>query len=78
MLDWTLSGQLVGCKDLFYRIMEVRPKIHACGHIHSAYGQKYFDGIEFLNASVLNERYEYENNPIVVLFDSDTKQIDYP
>jgi Icc-related predicted phosphoesterase len=78
MLDWTLSGQLVGCEDLFYRIMEVRPKIHACGHIHCSYGQKNFDGIEFLNASVLNERYEYENEPIVVLFDSDTKQIDYP
>jgi hypothetical protein len=78
MLDWTPSGQRVGCEDLFHRIMEVQPKIHVCGHIHCAYGQKNFNGVEFLNASVLNERYEYENKPIVVDFDVETKQIDYP
>jgi hypothetical protein len=49
-----------------------------CGHIHCSYGQKNFNGVEFLNASVLNERYEYENKPIVVDFDTETKQIDYP
>jgi Icc-related predicted phosphoesterase len=78
MLDWTPSGQRVGCEDLFHRIMEVQPKIHVCGHIHCAYGQKNFNGVEFLNAAVLNERYEYENKPIVVDFDTETKQIDYP
>ena len=77
MLDYTISGEQVGCKDLFDRIMEVQPKIHVCGHIHWAYGQKNFFGVEFLNASVLNERYQYENAPIVVDFDVETKQIDY-
>jgi Icc-related predicted phosphoesterase len=78
MLDWTPSGQRVGCEDLFHRIMEVQPKIHVCGHIHCAYGQKNFNGVEFLNASVLDERYDYANKPIVVDFDIETKQIDYP
>ena len=64
MLDHTPQGELVGCKDLFNRVMEVQPKIHVCGHIHWAYGQKNFFGVEFLNASVLNERYQYENEPI--------------
>ena len=77
MLDHTISGELVGCEDLFNRVMEVQPKIHVCGHIHWAYGQKNFFGTEFLNASVLNERYQYENKPIKLLFDSETKQIDY-
>jgi hypothetical protein len=49
-----------------------------CGHIHCSYGQKNFNGVEFLNASVLDERYDYANKPIVVDFDIETKQIDYP
>ena len=77
MLDWVPNGQQVGCQDLFHRVMEVQPKIHVCGHIHCAYGQKYFNNVEFLNASVLNERYEHENKPIKLLFDIETKQIDY-
>lgn len=77
MLDHTITNQQVGCQDLFYKVMEVQPKIHACGHIHWAYGQKSFNGVEFINASNLNERYEYENPPIVMDFDVKTKQIDY-
>jgi len=75
MLDFTVTGQEVGCEDLFHRIMEVQPKIHVCGHIHWAYGQKNFFGIEFLNASVLNERYEHENKPISLEFDVNEKKI---
>ena len=77
MLDWVPSGLQVGCRDLFHRIMEVQPKIHVCGHIHCAYGQKNFNGVEFLNAAVLNERYVHENKPIVIDFNVETKQFDY-
>jgi Icc-related predicted phosphoesterase len=75
MLDWVPSGTQVGCQDLFHRIMEVQPKIHVCGHIHCAYGQKYFNGVEFLNAAILNERYMYENKPISLEFDTEEKKI---
>ena len=77
MLDWVLSGQRVGCEDLFQRIMEIQPKIHVCGHIHSAYGQKSFNNVEFINACVLGERYTHENEPIFLTLDTETKQIDY-
>lgn len=77
MLDWVMSGQRVGCEDLFKRVMEVKPTVHVCGHIHCAYGQKNFNDVEFLNASVLGERYTHENKPISFLFDEKTKQIDY-
>jgi Icc-related predicted phosphoesterase len=77
MVDHTIQGLNVGCEDLFNRIMEVQPKIHVCGHIHWAYGQKSFHGVEFLNASVLNERYQYENKPIVIEYNPETKEIDY-
>ena len=75
MLDYTMTGQEVGCEDLFHRIMEVQPKIHVCGHIHWAYGQKNFFGVEFLNASVLNEKYQHENKPISLEFDVNEKKI---
>jgi predicted phosphodiesterase len=68
-------GQHLGCELLTERIKQVKPKIHVCGHIHCAYGQKNFNGVEFLNASVLNERYEYENKPIKLEFDVNDKQI---
>ncbi len=76
MLDHTPQGELVGCKDLFNRVMEVQPKIHVCGHIHSGYGQKSIDGVEFLNASVLDERYEHAHKPIVVNFNTETKEVE--
>ena len=75
MLDWVPSGLQVGCQDLFHRVMEVQPKIHVCGHIHCAYGQKNFNGVEFLNAAVLNERYQHENKPIKLEFDVNEKKI---
>jgi predicted phosphodiesterase len=76
MLDHTITGQQVGCIDLFHKIMEVKPSIHACGHIHWAYGQKYFHGIEFLNSCVLNERYQHENKPISLIFNTVDKKIE--
>lgn len=75
MLDVVPSNLNVGCQDLFHRIMQVKPTIHVCGHIHCAYGQKYFNDVEFLNASVLNERYQHENKPISLIFDNVHKQI---
>jgi len=77
MLDHTIQGQMVGCEDLFNRIMDIKPKIHACGHIHWAYGQKSFNDVDFINAAVLNERYEHENKPVVINYDTETKEFDY-
>ena len=68
-------GGHVGCEELYKRVFDVKPKIHVCGHIHSGYGQKSIDGVEFLNASVLNERYEYAHKPIVINFDVENKEV---
>jgi hypothetical protein len=51
--------------------------IHVCVHINDYYGQKSIDGIEFLNASVLNEQYNYSNKPIVVDLNVETKEVNY-
>ena len=71
MLDWTPSGQRVGCEDLLNRIMEIKPKIHACGHIHYGYGVRDLNDTTFVNAANLGERYMYDNKPIVLDYDEE-------
>jgi Icc-related predicted phosphoesterase len=77
ILDYAPIGGHVGCEELYRKIVEVKPKIHVCGHIHDGYGQKTMGGIEFLNASVLNDRYEHAHKPIFVEYDTETKEINY-
>jgi Icc-related predicted phosphoesterase len=77
ILDYAPIGGHVGCEELYRKIVEVKPKIHVCGHIHDSYGQKTMGGIEFLNASTLNDRYEHAHKPIVVEYDTETKEITY-
>jgi Icc-related predicted phosphoesterase len=68
-------GQHLGCELLTKRIKEIKPKIHVCGHIHSGYGY-YFDGhTHFINASILNERYNYANLPQTIDWDPITNEI---
>ena len=77
ILDYAPIGGHVGCEELYRKIVEVKPKIHVCGHIHDGYGQKTMGGIEFLNASVLNDRYEHAHKPIAIEYDTETKEIIY-
>lgn len=62
----TVIGQYehLGCKDLNNRVLQVRPKVHCFGHIHSGAGETEFHDIKFINASVLDESYQYVNKPI--------------
>ena len=67
----------VGCEMLRHRVDEIRPKIHVFGHIHGSYGH-YFNGhTHFINASVLNERYAYENLPFNFEWDNITNEINW-
>lgn len=61
-----LFYQRLGDQDLMDRVMKIRPKIHAFGHIHYSYGEKMFDGIHFVNAASCGEQYRPDNPPIVV------------
>jgi Icc-related predicted phosphoesterase len=70
-------GIHLGCELLTNRIKSIKPKIHCCGHIHSGYGYYYDGHTNFLNASVLNERYVYTNNPINIEFDKINNVIKY-
>ncbi len=80
ILDETVMGEHVGCKDLLDKIQQIKPSIMIFGHVHEARGIKLVDGTLFVNASVLNENYQMVNKPIVIDFDPETKKyevIDY-
>ena len=67
ILDQLPDGTNVGCEGLFNRIQQLdQCKIHACGHIHDAYGEKYFNGRKYINASICDERYSPTNLPILI------------
>ena len=65
----------VGCEMLRHRVDEIKPKIHVFGHIHGSSGYYYNGHTHFINASVLDERYNYTNLPVNVEWDSITNEI---
>lgn len=68
----------LGCELLVKHIKDrVKPILHVCGHIHTGRGVIESDGTVFVNASVLNERYNYEYKPINLTIDTETKEITF-
>jgi len=70
-------GGHVGCELLRERVDEFPPKIHVFGHIHAGYGYKFHNGTHFFNASVLGERYNYDNKPMTVDWDPITNELNF-
>ena len=63
ILDSNVEGENVGCHNLRATVKKIHPAFHVFGHIHEAYGRIKMDGIEFMNASILDERYLFRNAP---------------
>jgi Icc-related predicted phosphoesterase len=66
ILDQTIHGLQVGCEELIQVIEKIKPKIHAFGHIHEAYGKVNNSDTTFINASVLDIRYRLVNQPFLI------------
>ena len=59
ILDQTAPQTLhLGCAELLDAVWSKKPKVHLFGHIHGGAGELERDGIRFVNAAYLNERYE--------------------
>lgn len=64
ILDLTPNGERVGCKDLGQKIDQLKHlKLHVFGHVHGSSGEKSFNGVQYLNACICDERY-LPTNPI--------------
>lgn len=66
ILDQTIQGLQVGCEELIQFVEKIKPKIHAFGHIHEAYGKANNLDTTFINASVLDIRYKLVNQPFLI------------
>jgi Icc-related predicted phosphoesterase len=71
------DGVNVGCEELMKRVEEIKPKIHVFGHIHEGYGYVFDGNTHFINAAVLNGRYEFRNKPITVDWDPETNELEF-
>lgn len=70
-------GDHLGCEELTKAIARVKPKIHVCGHIHTGYGYTKYNGTHFFNAAVLNESYNYAQNPFTFDWNPETNEINF-
>lgn len=66
ILDNDREGAAAGCADLLDVILRIKPKIHIFGHLHSGYGEKFFNDIHFVNAASCDEEYRPVNQPIEI------------
>lgn len=75
ILDETLRGECVGSKSLLIKSLEVAPRLHAYGHIHEQGGKQFImkrpgygdeNNTIYINASIMNEKYQPVNIPITI------------
>ncbi len=66
ILNQTFQGLQVGCEELIQFVEKIKPKIHAFGHIHEAYGKVNNKDTTFINSSVLDIRYRLANQPFLI------------
>jgi hypothetical protein len=57
------------------RIKVVKPKIHLCGHIHTGNGYMFDGDTHYINAAVLNERYNYAHKPFHIDWNPETNEL---
>ncbi len=67
----------LGCELLRVKVDNQPPKVHVFGHIHGSYGYKFHNGTHFINASVLNERYDQVNEPMTIDWDHETNELTF-
>jgi Icc-related predicted phosphoesterase len=73
-LDLTSDGDLAGCRDLLYKVLKVKPKLHIFGHIHLQGGSHIpTEHTLFVNAAMNDDSYLNVRKPVVV--DTDTWEV---
>ena len=82
ILDLTTKSSLVhniGSYDLFDKVIEIKPSIHAFGHVHEQYGIKKSVNTLYIN-SCLSDYYDNalsKREPIIIEFCEHLKLINY-
>ena len=64
-LDMSKDGRHVGCESLAKVVENIKPLVHVFGHIHEGHGFTCVGGVNYINASICNNRYQPIYEPIV-------------
>jgi Icc-related predicted phosphoesterase len=64
VLDRNTAGRNCGCPELQRRMLDLHPCIHCLGHIHANAGMVVLNGTCYVNASMVNSRFEIIRGPI--------------
>jgi len=71
ILDLTTDRVNAGCEMLVERIAALSSlKLHLCGHIHEAHGIKKVGNITYSNASLMDVKYQFTQQPNIIEWDS--------
>lgn len=71
------TSDYVGCVDLKAKIEEINPVMFICGHIHSGRGIYNTDKTLYVNASILDNGYNQQGDPMVFNIDVDKLRVDF-
>jgi len=71
------SSEYVGCVDLKHKIEQINPMMFISGHIHSGRGVYLTEKTLYVNASVLDNSYEPQGDPMVFKVNRDKMCIDF-
>jgi len=69
-LDTAWNGQSIGSRALREYIVDNKPDLVICGHVHEAAGEDMIGRTHVVNCSLLDSRYKFTNSPRVVVLDS--------
>jgi Icc-related predicted phosphoesterase len=63
------SAAHLGCEELAKAVERIKPRLNIFGHIHGGHGQLTANGMQFVNASVVDEAYRLVHEPQAVEID---------
>ncbi|NIR16687.1 MAG: metallophosphoesterase [Desulfobacterales bacterium] len=78
ILDKTdFKNENIGCKMLFDRVTDIKPRLHVFGHCHAGYGMNYhlLAGTDFINAAIVNDWHYITNLPVEYEEDFDGNEL---
>ncbi len=77
-LDVTRSGEAVGCEDMLEAIVDKKPKVVVCGHIHEAAGSAKIEATDtwVVNTAICNRDYRPKQRPYLIKFNTDTHTVE--
>jgi Icc-related predicted phosphoesterase len=71
------SSEYVGCVDLKDKIEEINPIMFICGHIHSGRGIYNTDKTLYVNASIMDNSYNKQGDPMLFNINVDNLRVDF-